>query len=177
MAVIISPNICDLINTSVKLDRLEFNPNLKIDKSKLTLLNSNYYNLLFNYPEQVTDSSYVYGQFDISKNRKGLVCYNTTIISSSLIDWFSLHIIDDCKVNRTIYISGREPFYDYSSSFSKTMDTLTIITNRISKYAFAKDSRKDTIIASTYKINLKSPLLDTVFRQSTFKLFKHEKTK
>jgi len=106
-----------------------------------------------------------------------LICFNTTIECDQNIDYFSLHIIDDCtKAKDVITLSLKDGhcgiFYQVTSSISKNLDTVTIIEQSTSEWLDGKKSDFDTLFTTSYKINMKSKNLDTLQKTTTYQIIK-----
>ena len=61
--------------------------------------------------------------------------------------------------------------YEVSSKFNKDFDQLTI-TEKVGSEYTEPDSKIDTLFTNTYKIDLRSKNLDTIYRNRKFDLLK-----
>jgi len=168
----LAPSICELITTTSKLTKVQFDSRskLKVNKHSLNLIDVNNYNILFAHPALITDSSYLFGQYEIDKERRAIICYNTKIINSKSFDYFSLHIFDDCKLVQTINLTSINPAHNLYSSLSKNMDTLTVKELIESNSFLNEKSKADTVLINLYKVNLRSPYFDTIYFHSAVKI-------
>ena len=169
--------LCDFFSTIPITSKHNFIPSdfKKLDIKKLKKIDSSTYFLLNNYHKSFGEQNYVYGKFKITENRFGVICYNKTREDDRDVNFFSLHIIENCSKSKEFrmilfhdYQTGN--FYESTSSFNKTFDVITVSLNESSEWAI--NSKIDTMFTHTYKIDLKSKNFDTIYNKSTFKIFK-----
>jgi len=155
----------------------QFLPEIKfgIEVNESVLLNQNEYKELFGNDMIETDTCFLFGKFNIARNRIGVYSLRSTYECDSRIEFVELHVFENCKIigSKTIMIDDSHdgPFYNVSSKLNKDFGQLTITEKVGSEYSEA-DSETDTLFVNTYKINLKSKSLDTIYRNSKFELLK-----
>ena len=86
---------CKIFKTADQLTKHNFTPSdhNKIDFNKLKQIDSVTFQKLNGYDKSFGERNYIYGQFPISKNRLGLICYNKVRESDDNVNYFSLHIV------------------------------------------------------------------------------------
>ena len=173
---------CKLLSSINQLNQHEFNSfdYKKIDIKRLTVIDSLMYKKINN---RVSSDlfNYFYGQFPISENRLGLVCYNKTTECDHDVYYYSLQIIDNCTKEKWFTTlssdnSGNDfsIYYDYRSSFNKTFDVLTVRIKHSSEWILGTENKTDTMFTDIYKIDLKSINIDTIYKSTNFKTFKRK---
>lgn len=174
-------DLCETIRTSRQLEKHNYSPNdhKKIDLKTLKQLDKAIYFKLNGYEKSSGEQNYIYGHFEISKNRVGLICYNKTRECDDNVDFFSLQIIDNCskaKKYRVLTIDDHDNdiLYQLTSSFSQHFDTLTMILKQSSEWVVGTNLKTDTLFTEIYKINLRSANLDTISVTKKFKKIKRK---
>lgn len=175
----IHSDLCETIRTSKLLERHNYSPNdhKKTDIKKLKKIDGATYFKLYKYENAQGDENYIYGHFEISKDRTGLICYNKTRECDDDVYYFSLHIIDNCSktIGFKMLTDDDEHsgiFYQWTSSFSQHFDTLTMTLKQTSEWVTGTNLKTDTLFTETYKINLRSAKLDTISVTKKFKKIK-----
>ena len=174
-----STNFCDYIKSTKSLTKLHFVPKdlHKFDTTGLKRISPKYLQFLFKDEMISSNKVYLYRQFNITNSRIGLICFNKTRECDHDVNYFSLHIIDNCNSVKnyiTITLSDDEVIlYDISSSINKTLDTLTLKKQTTSEWLAGSNLNTDTLFTDIYKVNLKSNNLDTVSTRSFYKKIKY----
>ncbi len=169
--------ICDIITKLPLTNKNIYHPDAKLGfetKSAIKLNKSNFSNF-FSREMSEFDEAYLVSQFNISNNRKGVISYSKSVECDHPIYFYSLHIVDDCKIIDTkniMYSDSHGFIYEISSNFSKNYDILTIKEEFTSEYGMEPDAEIDTLTTKTFKIDLKSKLLDTISKKTTYKILK-----
>ncbi len=168
---------CEIIKKVKSTNIRQFSSEIKygIETKESFQINQIEYKQLFGNDMIKTDSCFLIGKFDISRNRIGIYSLRSTYECDSRIEFIELHVFEKCKLvgSRTIMIdeSHDGPYYNVSSQINKDFGHLTIIEKVGSEYSDL-DSPIDTLFINTYKINLRSKSLDTIYRNSKFELLK-----
>jgi len=172
-------DLCETIRTSRLLEKHNYSPNdnKKIDLRTLKQLDKATYYKLNGYEKSSGEQNYIYGHFEISKNRIGLICYNKTRECDDNVYFFSLQIIDNCSKAKKYKVLTLEDYesgalYQWTSSFSQHFDTLTMTLKQTSEWVVDTKLKTDTLFTETYKINLRSAKLDTISVTKKFKKIK-----
>ena len=172
-------NLCDYLKTTRQLTKFNFTPKdlYKVDTKGLKKIDLQHLKILFKDNLISSDKDYLYGYFNVTNTRIGLVCYNQTSDCDKPLFFFSLHIIDNCtkvKNHYTILLNDEDIMLNnISSSISKTFDTLTIKSETTSEWLAGSNSTNDTLFTNIYKINLQSSNLDTISKKSYNKKIKY----
>jgi hypothetical protein len=175
----IDNKLCDLIKKVKSSNKHNYNlqhKNIFVESEGLILDEQNY-KLLFDLDKSKVDTTYLVGQFKISNNRIGLISYTKTYECDHQINYYSLNIVENCRILKTkqiLYEDNHGTTFEITSSLSKNFDSLTIYQKTSSEYAMEPDSNFDTIFSDIYKLDLKSKNIDTIYRKSTFKKVKIE---
>ena len=172
-------DLCENIRTSRLLEKHNYSPNdhKKIDLRTLKQLDKATYYKLNGYEKSSGEQNYIYGHFEISKNRVGLICYNKTRECDDNVYFFLLQIIDNCSKAKkykvlTIDDHDNDILYQWTSSFSQHFDTLTMTLKQTSEWVVGTSLKTDTLFTEIYKINLRSVNLDTISVTKKFKKIK-----
>ena len=175
----IDNDFCKLFKTVDKLTKHNFSPldHDKVDINKLKQIDSVTFQKLNGYDKSFGERNYIYGQFSISNNRLGLICYNKVRESDDNVYYFSLHIIDNCTIKKDFKILTTDDhhsgiLYQWTSSFNKDFSQLTMTLNQTSEWVVGSDLKTDTLFTDIYQVNLISPNLDTLNVTKTFKIIK-----
>jgi len=162
-------DLCETIRTSRLLEKHNYSPNdnKKIDISTLKKLDNETYYKLNSFEKSYSELNYIFGHFELTKNRVGLICYNKTRECDENVYFFSLYIIDNCSKAKkykvlTVDDHDNDILYQWTSSFSQHFDTLTMILKHTSEWGIGTKLKRDTIFTEIYKINLRSANLDTI---------------
>ena len=173
----VNDSSCDLLN-KVKLIKIShFSPEVKfgLETEHTMLLNKTEYGKLFGDDMIETDSVYLFGKFNINRNRIGVYSYRTTYECDHRIGMIELQIFDSCKRvgSHVISFEDNDVFmYNISSEFSEDFKKVTIIERKNSEYVNEPEVDTDTLYTSTYRIDLKSKKLDTISKKSKFEILK-----
>ena len=177
----IHSDLCEIIKISRLLEKHNYSPNdyKKIDVSTLKQLDNETYYKLNGYEKSSGEQNYIYGHFELSKTKVGLICYNKTRECDDNVYFFSLQIIDNCsKAKRykllTIDDHDNDILYEWTSSFSQHFDTLTMTLKQTSEWVAGTNLKTDTLFTDIYKINLRSSNLDTISVTKKFKKIKRK---
>ena len=168
---------CDILN-KVKLTKIShFSPEVKFgfETEQSMLLNKKEYRKLFGEEMIETDSVYLFGKFNINRNRIGVYSYRTTYECDHRIGMVELQIFESCKKigSHVILFEDNDGLiYNISSEFSDDFENLTIIERKNSEYAYEPEVDADTLFTNTYRIDLKSNKLDTISKKSKFEILK-----
>lgn len=154
----------------------QFSPEIKfgIESKKSVQLNKNEYKELFGRDKIETDTCFLFGKFNITRNRIGVYSLRSTYECDSRVEFVELHVFENCKIidSKTIMIEDNHvSTYEVSSKLNKDFGQLTITEKVGSEYS-EPNSEIDTLFINTYKIDLKSKNLDTIYRNSKFELLK-----
>ncbi len=167
-----SCRIIEKVN-STKIRQFSSEIKFGIVNDESILLNQNEYKELFGNDMTETDSCYLFGKFKITQNRIGVYSLRSTYECDSRLNYIELHVFENCKIiySKIIMIDDNHdgPSYNVSSKFSKDFGQLTI-TEKVGSEYFGEDSMSDTLFINTYKINLKSKKLDTIYKNSKVEL-------
>lgn len=167
---------CEVLE-KVKYSKIkQFSPEITFgfEANTCVYLNQNYYKELFENDKIETDTCVLFGKFNINKNRIGVYSHRSTYECDSRLSIIELHVFEKCKIvgSRTIMIEDNHVMtYQVSSKFNKDFDLLTI-TEKVGSEYTEPDSKIDTLFINTYKIDLKSKSLDTIYRNRRFELLK-----
>lgn len=173
----IEKNSCGILEKVKFTNNRQFSPeiNFGIETNQSVQLNQNEYKELFENDKIETDTCTLFGKFNISKNRIGVYALRSTYECDSRLSLIELHIFEKCKIVGTKIImiddSQDGPFYNVSSKLNKDFGLLTITEKVESEYTEA-DSKIDTLFTNTYRIDLRSKNLDTIYRNRKFELLK-----
>ena len=175
----IDNDFCKVFKTVDQLTKHNFAPSdhNKVDINKLKQIDSITYQKLNGFEKSSGERNYIYGQFYISSTRVGLICYNKVRECDDNVYYFSLHIIDSCTIKKDFKILTTNDqhsgiLYQWTSSFSKDFSELTMTLKQTSEWVVGSDLKTDTLFTDNYRINLKSPNLDTLNVSKTFKTIK-----
>ena len=169
--------ICDIIAKLPLSNRTNFHPDVKLGfeaKSAIKLNKSNF-SIFFSREMSEFDEAYLISLFKISNNRKGIISYSKSVECDHPIYYYSLHIVDSCKIidtKKIMYSDSHGFIYEISSNFSKNYEMLIINEEFTSEYGMEPDAEIDTLTTNTFKIDLKSKLLDTISKKTTYKILK-----
>ena len=169
--------ICDIIKKLPLTNRTNYHPDVKLGFEAKSAIKLNKYNFSIFFSREMSefDEAYLISQFKISNNRKGIISYSKSVECDHPIYFYSFHIVDDCKIidTKNIMYSDSHGFvYEISSNFSKEYNILTIKEEFTSEYGMEPDAETDTLTTKTFKIDLKSKLLDTISKKTTYKILK-----
>jgi len=172
-------DFCKIFEMTKQLTKHKLSPSdhNKIDIKRLNQIDSVTFQKLYGYDKSYEERNYIYGQFPISKNRLGLICYNKVRECNDNVYYFSLHIIDSCKIKKDFKILTTDDhhsgiLYQLTSSFNKDFSQLTMTLKQTSEWVVGSDLKTDTLFTDIYRINLKSPNLDTLSVTKTYKTIK-----
>lgn len=169
-------NSCDIIEKVKFTNIRQFSPEIKfgIEPNQCIQLNQNEYKELLENDKIETDTCILFGKFNISKNRIGVYALRSTYECDSRLSLIELHIFEKCKIvgTKTIMIEDNHVFtYEVLSKFNKNFGQLTI-TEKVGSEYTEPDSKIDTLFTNTYRIDLRSKNLDTIYRNRKFELLK-----
>ena len=177
-----TPTLCEKIKQRTpKLSNYNFTDELlfKTDRTKLVLLDSTFTNTLFRH-DNLEDSTFALGWFDVSSNRMGLFyCYTTYQCDGQRFAYLGLYVFDNCDsvVYEDSYLATTDDddpnYYDLYAQLSKNNKILTTVSTRTSEWVdVSEDRTKDTLFTQTYKVDLSLAKIDTIYKKATFKLMK-----
>lgn len=167
---------CDIIGKVKFTNSRQFSTEIKFgfETNQAVQLNQHEYIELFENEMIETDTCFLFGKFNISKNRIGVYALRTTYECDSRLNIIELHVFEKCKIvgSKTIMIKDNHVFnYEISSKFNKDFGQVTI-TEKVGSEYTEPDSKIDTLFTNTYRIELRSKNLDTVYRNRKFELLK-----
>ncbi len=175
----IDNDFCKQFKTMSLLTKHNYIPSehYKIDVKNLQQIDSVIYRKLNNSVKPDADKNFIYGRFQISNYRFGLVCYNKVREGDDNVNYFSLYIIDSCSIQKDFKILSLNDkhsgiLYQLRSLFNKNFTELTITLKRTSEWVVGSDFKKDTLFTESYLIDLKSINLDTLSVKKAFKVIK-----
>ncbi len=173
--------LCEKIKQKTpKLTTYSFTDELlfKLNRKNLFLIDSTFSAELFPQ-ETLSDSLFALGWFDVSPTRLGFVYCNTTFEGDQRVAFIGLYIIDNCDkvVYENNYLATTDDdnpnYYDLNAELSVDKKMLTTVYKHTSEWVGVNEGReKDTLFTETYKIDLSSAKIDTVYRNVTFKPMK-----
>ena len=168
---------CGILD-KVKYDKFsQYSPELKFGfiVSESIQLNQAEYRDLFEEEMVETDTCYLFGKYEINKDRIGVYSYRTTYECDHRIRMIEFSIFEKCKKidSKIISFEDNDGFlYSISSKFNKDFNQLTIIERRGSEYGTEPGATRDTLFINTFKVDLNSKNLDTVDKNTQFEIIK-----
>lgn len=167
---------CGILERVKYSSRKHFSPEVKwgLEINSSVQLSQKDYKELFKIDKIETDTCFLFGKFNINKNRIGVYALRSTYECDNRLTLIELHLFDNCQIvgSKTIMIEDNHVLtYNVSSKFNKDFSQLTITEKVGSEYS-EHDSIIDTLFTNTYRIDLRSKNLDTIYRNRKFELLK-----
>jgi hypothetical protein len=174
VTLVLQSSICERLVKLEKTSKLNYHEEILdgfiVDKS-VSPLNDNEFFDIYKRQKASSEKCYLVSKFSINKNRIGVVSFNSGNEGDKIIDYYNLHVIENCKVIKTYCImisDGDTMFYNISSKLKKDFSTLTITEETSSEEN--QNGKIDTLYTKIWKIDLKSAELDTISKKSFFKI-------
>ena len=165
---------CSLIENLSKLEELNFdfeNHGKYLDK-KYSPISGLLYDSIFSKLAIIKDSSRIIGQFPLSFNRTGLICYNKAYECDHSVDYVDLNIIENCQIVNRLNLSLNDDemmIYNLRSGISKNFDTLFTTIEHSSEWAVGEINPVDTLFIESVAIDLRTKNFDTILHKTKIK--------
>lgn len=164
---------CDRLKKLENTTKLDYNENILdgfIVTDNVFPLNDQEFQNFYKRERSSSEKCYLVSKFSINEKRTGVISYVISYEGDKIVDYYDLNLIENCNVLKTyrIMISDSETmYYNVSSNIKSNFSVLTITEETSSEEI---NGKVDTLFTKKWKIDLRSPNLDTISKKKFFKI-------